>query len=98
MKQTKIITTIGPASEDKEILKKLYDAGANIARINCSHFEEEEFLRKVNNIKELNKTGETNFSILLDTKGPEIRTTMMDTPLEIKASDKVIVTIPEFAD
>ncbi len=98
MKQTKIIATIWPASEDKETLKKLYDAWANIARINCSHFEEEEFLRKVNNIKELNKIWETNFSILLDTKGPEIRTTMMDTPLEIKASDKVIVTIPEFAD
>lgn len=98
MKQTKIIATIGPASEDKATLKKLYDAGANIARINCSHFYEDEFVAKVNNIKELNEVGETNFSILLDTKGPEIRTTGMDTPLEINPGDKVIVTIPEFAD
>lgn len=98
MKQTKIIATIGPSSEAPEVLEKLYQAGANIARINCSHFEEEEFLRKVNTITELNKAGKTNFSIMLDTKGPEIRTTMMDTPLEIKTGDTVIVTTPEFAD
>lgn len=98
MKQTKIIATIGPASESPETLEKLYHAGANIARINCSHFDEEEFLQKVNIITELNQNGKTNFSIMLDTKGPEIRTTLMETPLEVKAGDTVIVTIPEFAD
>ena len=98
MKQTKIIATIGPASESPETLEKLYHAGANIARINCSHFDEEEFLHKVNIITELNQNGKANFSIMLDTKGPEIRTTLMETPLEVKAGDTVIVTIPEFAD
>ncbi len=98
MKQTKIIATIGPASEDKKTLKKLYKAWVNVARINCSHFEEEEFLRKINNIKELNKASKTDYAILLDTKWPEIRTTMMEKALDIKAWDKVIVTIPKFAN
>ena len=97
-KQTKIIATIGPASEAPEVLEQLYKAGANIARINCSHFYEDEFVAKVNTIKELNATGKTNFAILLDTKGPEIRTTKMDTPLRITSGDTVIVTTPEFAD
>ena len=57
MKQTKIIATIGPASESPETLEKLYHAGANIARINCSHFDEEEFLHKVNIITERREIG-----------------------------------------
>lgn len=98
MKNTKLISTIGPSSESPEMLVKLYEAGANIARINCSHFYEDEFVAKVNTITELNNAGKTNFSIMLDTKGPEIRTTKMDTPLVINAGDTVIVTTPEFAD
>lgn len=68
MKQTKIIATIGPASESPEMIEKLYNAGANIARINCSHFYEEEFVAKVETISRLNAEGKTNLAILLDTK------------------------------
>lgn len=98
MKQTKIIATIGPASESPEMIEKLYNAWVNIARINCSHFYEDEFTAKVKTLTELNASGKTNLGIMLDTKGPEIRSTKMDTPLEIKAGDTVIVTTPEFAD
>ncbi len=98
MKQTKIIATIGPASESPEMIVQLYNAGVNIARINCSHFYEDEFTAKVKTLTELNQSGKTNLAIMLDTKGPEIRTTMMDTPLEIKTGDKIIVTTPEFAN
>lgn len=68
MKQTKIIATIGPASESPEMIEKLYNAGANIARINCSHFYEDEFVAKVETISRLNTEGKTNLAILLDTK------------------------------
>lgn len=98
MKQTKIIATIGPASESAEMIEKLYQAGVNIARINCSHFYEDEFTAKVKTLVELNASGKTNLAIMLDTKGPEIRTTKMNTPLTITAGDTVIVTTPEFAD
>lgn len=98
MKQTKIIATIGPASEDESSLIKLYKEGANIARINCSHFKESEVLSKINNIKKLNKEWKTNFSIMLDTKWPEIRTCMMDKVLDIKIWDLVVVTSPEHAN
>ena len=68
MKKTKIIATIGPTSESPSILEQLYKNGANIARINCSHFYEDEFVTKVSTIKTLNTSGKTQFSILLDTK------------------------------
>lgn len=98
MKQTKIITTIGPSSESREMLIKISKAGANIARINCSHFYYDEFVQKVTTIHALNNEGITNFGIMLDTKWPEIRTCGMDDPLTISAGDTVIVTTPDFAD
>jgi pyruvate kinase len=50
MKQTKIIATIGPASESRDTLVAMSQAGANIARINCSHFDYDEFVHKVTTI------------------------------------------------
>lgn len=73
MRKTKIVATIGPASEDKEVLKNLIKEGLNVARLNFSHGNHEEHLRKINTIKEINKELGTNVAILLDAKGPEIR-------------------------
>jgi len=74
MKKTKIIATVGPASEQLDQLAALYDAGVNIIRFNFSHayYDEAEF--RIKNIKELNASGRAKLSMLLDTKGPEIRT------------------------
>ncbi len=73
LRQTKIVCTIGPASESKEMLANLAHAGMNIARLNFSHGDHEEQLRRIERIREVsNETGH-NIAILLDTKGPEIR-------------------------
>jgi len=74
MKKTKIICTIGPACEDREILKSMMLAGMNAARLNFSHGTHEEQKKKIDLIKELRKELGIPISIILDTKGPEIRT------------------------
>ncbi|HBD06321.1 MAG TPA: pyruvate kinase [Firmicutes bacterium] len=73
-KNTKIVCTIGPASESKEMLLKLIRAGMNVARINFSHGNYEEHLKKINTIREIEKEEKLLIPIMLDTKGPEIRT------------------------
>jgi pyruvate kinase len=74
MKKTKIICTIGPASEDREILKSMMTAGMNAARLNFSHGTHEEQKRKFDLVKSLREELDLPISIILDTKGPEIRT------------------------
>ncbi len=69
-KQTKIIATIGPASDSVETIRKLYKAGMNVARLNFSHGSFEYFEKIIANIREVSD----EIAILLDTKGPEIRT------------------------
>lgn len=73
MRKTKIVATIGPASESEEMLLKLIDAGMNVVRMNFSHGSHEEHLKKIERIKKINKEHKTDVAIMLDTKGPEIR-------------------------
>lgn len=72
-KKTKVICTIGPASEDKETLTKLAEAGMNITRLNFSHGTHEEHLERINRIRKVSEETGINLAIALDTKGPEIR-------------------------
>lgn len=72
-KKTKIVCTIGPASESKEVLTKLVEAGMNIARLNFSHGSYEEHGNRIKLIREVSKETGKPIGILLDTKGPEIR-------------------------
>ncbi len=72
--QTKIVCTIGPATESKEMMKKLFLAGMDVIRLNFSHSNYEEHEHRLNTMKELNKELNTNVASLLDTRGPEIRT------------------------
>ena len=78
MRRTKIICTIGPASESEEMLIKLYQAGMNMARLNCSHGNHEEKLEKIKKIHKINKKLGAHIGIMLDTKGPEIRVGEME--------------------
>ena len=78
MRRTKIICTIGPASESEEMLIKLYEAGMNMARLNCSHGNHEEKLEKIKRIHKINKKLGSHIGIMLDTKGPEIRVGEME--------------------
>lgn len=74
IKKTKIVCTIGPASENKEILRLLVENGMNVCRLNFSHGSHEEHQKKINMIKEVREELNEPIAILLDTKGPEIRT------------------------
>ncbi|MDD7795634.1 pyruvate kinase [Clostridium sp. 'White wine YQ'] len=74
MRKTKIICTIGPASESDEILSKIIEAGMNASRHNFSHGDHEEHAGRINKVKALAKKYNKQIAVLLDTKGPEIRT------------------------
>lgn len=93
MKKTKIITTIGPVSSNYETLKKIVEAGSNTIRLNMSHGDYDEQMERVNLIKQINEELGTSVAVLLDTKGPEVRTGLFepDTVLE-KGNTVTIVT------
>ena len=74
MRKTKIICTLGPSTEDEKILRQLMLSGMDVARINMSHGTYEEHQAKIDRIKKLRKELDLPVAILLDTKGPEIRT------------------------
>ncbi|MGI6782087.1 MAG: pyruvate kinase [Acholeplasmataceae bacterium] len=73
-RKTKIVCTIGPASESPKMIEKLILAGMNVARLNFSHGTHEEHMARINTIREVSKKMNRYVGILLDTKGPEIRT------------------------
>ena len=74
MKKTKVVCTMGPNTNDRELLKKLIENGMDVARFNFSHGDHEEQKSRMDLLKELRQELNTNTAILLDTKGPEIRT------------------------
>lgn len=73
MRKTKIICTIGPASSDEKIFRKMCEAGLNVARLNFSHGSHEEHLKKIEMIKKVREELDAPIAIMLDTKGPEYR-------------------------
>ena len=88
MRKTKIICTIGPASESEEMLTKLALAGMNVARLNFSHGTHEEHKRRIESIRRISKELDMPIAILLDTKGPEFRIkTFKDGKVALKAGD-----------
>ncbi|MFE8703736.1 pyruvate kinase [Cytobacillus sp. FJAT-54145] len=96
MRKTKIVCTIGPASESVEKLTQLIEAGMNVARLNFSHGDHLEHGQRIKNIREAaQKTGKT-VAILLDTKGPEIRTNNMENgAIELTSGENIIVSMEE---
>lgn len=73
MRRTKIICTIGPASDSEEILTQLINAGMNVARLNFSHGTHEEHKKRIDTIKRVRQQLNKPVAIMLDTKGPEVR-------------------------
>ncbi|MBQ9825019.1 MAG: pyruvate kinase [Solobacterium sp.] len=73
MRKTKIVCTIGPASESEEVLRELCLAGMNVARLNFSHGTHEEHLERIKRIKKVREELGMPIAIMLDTKGPEFR-------------------------
>ncbi len=96
MRKTKIVCTIGPASESIEKLTQLIEAGMNVARLNFSHGNHEEHAERIKNIREACKKTGKNVGILLDTKGPEIRThNMVNGSIELVSGSQAIVSMKE---
>jgi pyruvate kinase len=96
MRKTKIVCTIGPASESLENLKRLMDAGMNVARLNFSHGDFEEHGARVRNIRQASEETGKTVAILLDTKGPEIRTgKLKEEPIELIQDKHIILTTEE---
>ena len=73
MRKTKIICTIGPASEQEDVLREMCLAGMNVARLNFSHGTHEEHQHKIDTIKKIREELDLPIAIMLDTKGPEYR-------------------------
>lgn len=78
MKRTKIICTMGPNTDDEEMMRKLAKAGMDIARFNFSHGDHEEQKTRMDLLKKVRKELKLPIAILLDTKGPEIRTGILE--------------------
>ena len=96
MKKTKVVCTIGPASEQKDCLEKLIGtAGMNVMRMNFSHGDYEEQGFRIKNVKALNAEKGWNTGMMLDTKGPEIRTGYLenDEPVMLHKGDIIRITM-----
>jgi pyruvate kinase len=94
--QTKIICTIGPASESYEVMKALVEAGMDVMRMNFSHGVHDDHLKRMKTLDQVNKDLDTHVAALLDTKGPEIRTHLFkDGKAVVNEGDNVMVYMDE---
>ena len=99
--RSKIICTIGPATDKLSTLKKLHIAGMNVARINMSHATHKSAALVINRINKINSSNDSMTSkigILLDTQGPEIRTGDTSMPIELNVGDEVTLTVRDEVD
>ncbi|MGP1434533.1 MAG: pyruvate kinase [Catonella sp.] len=96
MRKTKIICTIGPASESEEMIRKLCKAGMNVARLNFSHGTHEDHKKRVETIKKVRNELDLPIAIMLDTKGPEYRIGVFENhKAELKEGEKFTFTTEE---
>ena len=90
MKKTKIVATISDLRCDVEFIRPLVEAGVNVVRMNTAHMTKEGITQVINNTRAVSPS----VAVLLDTKGPEVRTTVLEGDAEVKrefhAGDKVI--------
>ena len=88
---TKIISTIGPASSSKKVLKKMMLAGVDVCRLNFSHGTHEDHLKVIKNIREINEELGVNVSILADLQGPKLRVGEIENgELELVRNDQIV--------
>ena len=87
-KKTKIIATLGPSSDSVEVIEALYNEGMDVARLNFSHGSYDYFKELIRNIRKVSD----EIAIVLDTKGPEIRTSKVKEDLELRLNQKIILS------
>lgn len=97
MKKTKIVCTMGPNTNNRELMKKLVENGMDVARFNFSHGDYEEQLTRVNMLKEIREELNLPIALLLDTKGPEIRTGLLkdDKKINLVEGEEYVLTTRE---
>tara|TARA_R110002124_G_scaffold89643_5_gene229198 strand:- start:20916 stop:22343 length:1428 start_codon:yes stop_codon:yes gene_type:complete len=91
-KKTKIIATLGPASNSKEILLELINAGVNVFRINFSHADYDNVKARIKDIREINEEKNLYVAILADLQGPKLRVGVMEDNVILKADDTFVFT------
>lgn len=92
MRLTKIVCTLGPASFDADNLLALMRRGMNVARINFSHGSQEGHLGTIQRVREIAAKNGYDIPVMLDTKGPEIRTGDVEAPIAVKKGEEVLFT------
>ncbi len=97
-RHTKILCTLGPASDTSSAIDGLAKAGMNIARLNMSHGDHESHLMVIRRIKSLNTKLNHPISILLDLQGPEIRTGVISESLDLKVGETITLTVSPSVD
>ena len=96
IRKTKIVCTLGPASDNDEMVSRLMDEGMNVCRLNMSHGSYEEQAERIQRIKRLREEKGIPVGILLDTKGPEVRTkTLAAGKVELEAGQEFVLTSRE---
>ena len=98
IKQTKIVCTLGPSSSTRTEIEALANEGMNVARINMSHGDKEQYQAMIETVREINKDRQVPIGIMLDTKGAEIRTGERATPLHVSKGDTVRFCPPQSAE
>src|SRR5436190_10068725 len=93
--KTKIVATVGPASNTKEMLTALVKEGVDVFRLNFSHGTHEDHKKVVTNIREVNKELGSTVSILLDLQGPKIRIQEVEPGVIIEKGDELVITQKE---
>eukprot|EP00741_Cyanophora_paradoxa_P009321 tig00000144_g9029.t1 len=91
-RRTKVVCTLGPKTCDYESIKALAERGMSVARLNMSHGEHAWHAECIRRIKRLNQETDHSIAILLDTKGPEVRSGDLKAPIELKAGDRFTFT------
>lgn len=93
-RKTKIVCTIGPSTNTKEMIWKLAEAGMNVARLNMSHGDHASHKKVIDLVKEYNAQSKDNvIAIMLDTKGPEVRSGDLPQPIHLSAGQEFTFTI-----
>jgi len=95
MNNTKIVATIGPSSYDKAVLREMFAAGLNVARINFSHSNHQEAKQIFDWVQELNQEEDRNVAVLGDLQGPKLRLGNVEENQKIKKGQEITITTDE---
>ena len=95
MRRTKIVATIGPASNSREVIRQLVKAGMDVARLNFSHGSYDQHAQTIKNLREISEELDTPVTILQDLQGPKIRVGQLPGGEMMLSPGGVVAMVPE---